>query len=102
MLSEFVYAAARGVSPSTAQNYRPAVRSFIRFHGGRDVPLSSLNADAVRCYERWLHGRGVCPNTFSCYMNFLRAICNKAAAKRLVKDKAPFKGVFTGNERTVK
>ena len=57
MLSEFVYAAARGVSPSTAQNYRTAVRSFIRFNGGRDVPLSSLNADAVRCYERWLHGR---------------------------------------------
>lgn len=57
MLSEFVYAASRGVSPSTAQNYRTAVRSFIRFNGGRDVPLSSLNADAVRCYERWLHGR---------------------------------------------
>ncbi len=35
-------------------------------------------------------------------MRSLRAIYNKAAAKPLVKDKAPFKGVFTGNERAVK
>ncbi|EPT32921.1 hypothetical protein HMPREF9012_2070 [Bacteroidetes bacterium oral taxon 272 str. F0290] len=32
----------------------------------------------------------------------LRAIYNKAATKRLVKAKEPFKGVFTGNDKTVK
>ena len=101
-LSSFVHAAARGLSRSTADNYRTAVRSFVRFNGGRDIPLSALNADTVRAYERWLQDRGVCPNTSSCYMRSLRAIYNKAAAKRLVKDKALFKGVFTGNERTVK
>ena len=101
-LSSFVHAAARGVSRSTADNYRTAVRSFVRFNGGRDIPLSALNADTVRAYERWLQDRGVCPNTSSCYMRSLRAIHNKAASKRLVKDRKPFKGVFTGNSPTVK
>ncbi|MGP1538002.1 phage integrase SAM-like domain-containing protein, partial [Bacteroides heparinolyticus] len=101
-LSGFVHAAAEGVSLSTQENYRTAVRSFIRFSGGTDVPVSALDADSVRNYERWLRDRGVCPNTSSCYMRSLRAIYNKAATKRLVKDKEPFKGVFTGNERTVK
>ena len=102
LLSSFVHAAARGLSRSTADNYRTAVRSFVRFNGGRDVPLSALDAETLRRYERWLRDRGVCPNTSSCYLRSLRAIYNKAAAKRLVKDRAPFKGVFTGNERTVK
>ncbi|MGI6794231.1 phage integrase SAM-like domain-containing protein, partial [Bacteroides sp. KG68] len=53
-LSGFVDAAARGVSRSTAGNYRTAVRSFVRFNSGRDVPLSALNAETLRRYERWL------------------------------------------------
>jgi len=79
-LSGFAHVAARGLSHSTTENYHTAVRSFVRFNGGRDVPLSALNADAVHRYERWLQDRGVCPNTSSCYMRSLRAIYNKAAA----------------------
>ncbi|RRD92884.1 recombinase [Bacteroides heparinolyticus] len=101
-LSVFTGAASRGVSRSTAENYRTAVRSFVRFNGGRDVPLSALDAETLRRYERWLRGQGVCPNTSSCYLRSLRAIYNKAASKRLVKDRTPFKGVFTGNEKTLK
>ncbi|WP_373733993.1 phage integrase SAM-like domain-containing protein, partial [Bacteroides heparinolyticus] len=101
-LSVFTGAASRGVGRSTAENYRTAVRSFVRFNSGRDVPLSALDAETLRRYERWLRDRGVCPNTSSCYLRSLRAIYNKAASKRLVKDRAPFKGLFTGNERTVK
>ena len=101
-LSVFTGAASRGVSRSTADNYRTAVRSFVRFNSGRDVPLSALDAETLRRYERWLREGGVCPNTSSCYLRSLRAIYNKAASKRLVKDRAPFKGLFTGNERTVK
>ena len=102
LLSACAEQATQGVSLSTQENYRTAVRSFIRFCGGEDVRLSALDADTVRRYERWLQDRGVCPNTSSCYMRSLRAIYNKVAAKRLVKDKAPFKGVFTDNERAVK
>ncbi|MGI6794345.1 phage integrase SAM-like domain-containing protein, partial [Bacteroides sp. KG68] len=53
-LSSFVDTAARGVSSSTAGNYRTAVRSFVRFNSGRDVPLSALDAETLRRYERWL------------------------------------------------
>ena len=102
MLSVFTDAATKVVSRSTADNYRTAVRSFVRFNGGGDVPLSALNAETLRRYERWLRDRGVCPNTSSCYMRSLRALYNKAAAKRLIRDRTPFKGVFTGNEKTVK
>ncbi|WP_373727789.1 phage integrase SAM-like domain-containing protein, partial [Bacteroides heparinolyticus] len=91
-LSGFTGAASRGVGRSTAENYRTAVRSFVRFNSGRDVPLSALDAETLRRYERWLRDRGVCPNTSSCYLRSLRAIYNKAASKRLVKDRAPFKG----------
>lgn len=73
MLSVCAEQATCGVSASTAENYRTAVRSFIRFSGGTDVPLSVFNADNVRSYERWLQDRGVCPNTSSCYMRSLPA-----------------------------
>lgn len=101
-LSGFINTAAQGVSSSTADNYRTAVRSFVRFNGCKDVPLSALNAETLRCYERWLRKQGVCPNTSSCYIRSLRAIYNKAVGKRVISDKAPFKGVFTGNEPTAK
>uniref|UniRef100_UPI00359F6EAA phage integrase SAM-like domain-containing protein n=2 Tax=Prevotella heparinolytica TaxID=28113 RepID=UPI00359F6EAA len=71
-LSVFTGAASRGVSRSTAENYRTAVRSFVRFNSGRDVPLSALDAETLRRYERWLREGGVCPNTSSCYLRSLR------------------------------
>ncbi|WP_373721413.1 phage integrase SAM-like domain-containing protein, partial [Bacteroides heparinolyticus] len=83
-LSGFINVAMKGVSRSTADNYRTAVRSFVRFNSGRDVPLSALDAETLRRYERWLREGGVCPNTSSCYLRSLRAIYNKAASKRLV------------------
>lgn len=42
------------------------------------------------------------PQTSSCYIRSLRAIYNKAVARRRVKDRRPFRNVFTGNDRTVK
>lgn len=42
------------------------------------------------------------PQTSSCYIRSLRAIYNKAMARRRVKDRRPFRNVFTGNDRTVK
>ena len=101
-LSTFLPVASRGMSSSTVANYQTAVRSFIRFGGGRDMPLSGINCRLVACYERWLHENGVCPNTSSCYLRSLRAIYNKAVARRQVKDKNPFRNTFTGNDRTIK
>lgn len=100
--SSFLPAASRGMGPSTVENYHTAVRSLIRFGGGKDMPLASIDCRLVARYERWLREQGVCPNTSSCYLRSLRAIYNKAAAGRQVKDRKPFRNAFTGNDRTVK
>ncbi|MCI6161409.1 MAG: site-specific integrase, partial [Prevotella sp.] len=71
-------------------------------NGGRDVPLAGTDCRLVARYERWLREQGVCPNTSSCYLRSLRAIYNKAAQRRQVKDRKPFRNAFTGNDRTVK
>lgn len=39
---------------STPRNYLTALRSFLRFHEGQDIPLSELTASLVADYERWL------------------------------------------------
>ena len=101
-LNNFVTVASKGVSESTKGNYHTAVRSFHRFNKGNDIALSGITADKVKAYEWWLRKRGVCNNTISCYLRSLRAIYNKGVAKHKVRDAKPFKGVFTGNERTVK
>ena len=100
--SSVLPSASRSVGPSTAANYLTAVRSFVRFCGGSDVPLSGIDRLTVARYERWLHSRGVCPNTSSCYIRSLRAIYNKVAEARRIRNRHPFDGAFTGNVRTAK
>lgn len=65
-LSSFLPTASRGMSASTVENYHTAVRSFIRFGSGKDIPLSGIDCHLVARYERWLHEQGVCPNTSPC------------------------------------
>lgn len=101
-LNRFVETAAKGVSTSTVNNYHTAVRSFLLFNGENDIALSAITNNKIRLYERWLKGNGVRNNTIACYLRSLRAIYNKGVAKHKVRDAKPFKGVFTGNERTVK
>lgn len=101
-LGSFVETAAKGVSTSTVENYRTAVRSFLAFNGGRDIALSGITDDRVRSYEQWLRGRGVRNSTVACYLRSLRAIYNKGVARHKVRDARPFRGVGTGNVRTVR
>lgn len=100
--STILSVASKDVSTSTVDNYHIAIRSFLRFNGGKKIALSGIDCRLVTRYERWLREQGVCPNTSSCYLRSLRAIYNKAVAKRQIKDKKPFRNAFTGNDRTVK
>lgn len=100
-LSVFTGAASRG-GPLHGRELPHGGALFRPLQLRQDVPLSALDAETLRRYERWLREGGVCPNTSSVLPSPLRAIYNKAAVKRLVKDRALFKGLFTGNERTVK
>ena len=46
-LSSFLPTASRGMSASTVENYHTAVRSFIHFGGGKDMPLSGIDCHLV-------------------------------------------------------
>ncbi|WP_314322271.1 phage integrase SAM-like domain-containing protein [Prevotella nigrescens] len=60
-LVAFTLSISNGVSHSTVENYRTAMRSFVRFNGGNDIQLSTISETKMRQYERWLHLRGISP-----------------------------------------
>ena len=86
----------------TSETYATAVKSFMRFRQGRDVPLDEIDSDLMRAYGAYLSAVGVCPNTVSFYMRNLRAIYNRAVDKNLTVQRFPFKHVYTGIDKTVK
>lgn len=86
----------------TAERYATVMNSFGRFLGGSDVPLDEVDSDLMIRYENFLKSGGVCPNTSSYYMRGLRAIYNRAVEKELTVQRAPFKHVYTGIDKTVK
>ena len=86
----------------TARNYQSTLRSFMRFRGGKDLALKDLNEDVVMAYEAWLMDNGVRRNTSSFYMRILRAVYNRAVKKKFVRQAFPFRGVYTGIDKTSK
>lgn len=85
----------------TAETYRSALNSFMRFSAG-DVPLGSLTSEMMKDYERYLVNRGATLNTVSFYMRILRSAYHKAVKAGLVVDCNPFGGVYTGVANTAK
>ena len=98
----FAEIAKKDVKWSTSKNYMTATRSLMAFKGGKDVVMDSLTVRDIDAYENWLLANGKKKNTTSLYMRSLRSMYNKAKARRLLKDKKPFRNVFTGNEKTDK
>ena len=89
--------------PRTAERYTTVINSFRRFlRGKNDIPLNEIDSDLMIRYENFLQACGVCPNTTSYYMRGLRAIYNRAIEKGLTMQRAPFKHVYTGIDKTVK
>lgn len=85
---------------SRSENYRTAIQSFTRAVG--EVPLRKVSASEVARHQQYMHRRGICQNTVSCYNRTLRAIYNKAVKEGLVKDRKPFADCFTGRMNTDK
>ena len=86
----------------TANNYRAALGSFCRFKGGEDVVLESVDHTLMEDYQSYLKQQGLAPNSISFYMRIWRAVYNRAVAQGLTQDRKPFRGVFTGMEKTAK
>lgn len=86
----------------TAENYRCATRSFMRFAGGGGLTVDGIDAGMVSRYEAYLKRMGLRMNTVSFYMRTLRAIYNMAVADGVTVDRRPFRSVYTGVGKTAK
>ena len=83
-------------SESTLANYSTAIRSlaiFLKHHPQQTL----LDEQLLSAYQYWLHQKGVCLNTASCYIRSLRAIYNQLVGNTHIFNKA-----FTGGTRTKK
>ena len=86
----------------TAENYSYALKSFMQFRQGKDVPLSEIDSDLMQSYEAHLQGKGAVRNTSSFYLRIFRALYNRALEKGLTEQRNPFRHVYTGVDKTVK
>lgn len=87
----------------TADTYLSALRSFLKFRGGKDFEFDDLRCPEVSKYESWLLRGGVSRNTASFYLRTLRTIC-RLAEKAGLKTGGPglFSDVYTGFPKTGK
>ena len=86
----------------TSETYRAALRSFMQFREGKDIPLEEIDADLMLTYEAHLRNKGLARNSTSFYMRILRAVYNRAVEKGVTVNRNPFKQVYTGVDKTVK
>ena len=86
----------------TAETYTSALRSFMNYTEGRDLPLDGVNSALMERYEAWLRSRGVRMNSSSFYLRILRAVYNRAVEDGLTPQRHPFAHVYTGVEKTAK
>lgn len=86
----------------TAETYTATLRSFMRFRNDADVLLDEITPELIAMYEAYLQNNRVVRNTSSFYMRILRAVYNRAVGKDLVRQRNPFKNVYTGVDKTVK
>lgn len=84
------------------QNYLSFKKKFKEFSNGKDVRICDINADMAERFSDYIrYNNGSTKNTQSFYCRIFRAIYNRAVNADMVKDKKPFRRVFTGNEKTV-
>lgn len=87
----------------TATNYKGALRIFKEFRKDRDISPDEINGALMKEFELYLKGKDNSLNTVSYYMRILQAAYNYAVENCWVKKNTfPFKGVFTGEEKTAK
>ncbi len=86
----------------TAEGYASTLNSFKRFRDGKDIVLEDMNTDLMLSYEAFLRAGGISPNSSSFYMRNLRAVYNRAVERDIVRQRFPFRHVYTGISKTMK
>ena len=101
-MEEVIDELRRSGKKRSVETYRVSLNSLSNFCEGKDFPLSEMDGVLAARYERWLHDRGIKPNTSSFYLRVLRAVYNRAIKRRLTVDQRPFDSVYTGIAKTRK
>lgn len=86
----------------TAEGYRSALNSFMRFRRGHEIDLADISAEMMIRYEAFLRRNGVSKNSSSFYMRIFRAVHNRAIDSGLASANGAFRHVYTGVDKTVK
>lgn len=86
----------------TSETYTSALTSFMKFRNDEDITLDLMSDEMMVAYEAWHHRRGNTPNTVSFYARILRAVYNRAVEEGLIRDRRPFRHVYTGVDKTIK
>lgn len=69
-----------------ASHYRAAIRSFLRFTKGKEVPFKDFTSRLTVRYDKWMNKEGITGNTAATYMRTLKTIYNKAIEEGIVND----------------
>ncbi|MDO4320542.1 MAG: site-specific integrase [Bacteroidales bacterium] len=91
----------------TSETYRATLNSIKHFldechHGVNDMMIDMITPSLMADYQSWLLARGTMLNTVSFYMRIMRAVYNRAVDSGAVRDRRPFRRVYTGIDKTVK
>lgn len=87
----------------TASNYSCALKHFMQFRKGEDIPAGELTSGIMREFQIYLVRKGLKMNTVSLYNRTLKATYNYALDEEIIQeDKRPFRKNFTGQEKTRK
>lgn len=87
---------------STSRNYRRTLDSFMKFRGGKPLPLDQLTEEIIIRYNRYLRDTGLQRNTISFYNRILRSVYNQAVKRGLARQASLFENVYTGVDVTRK
>lgn len=86
----------------TALNYHHTLNSFKHFRDNHDIMLKEITPALMDDYQAWLLKRGISTNSISFYHRILRAVYNRAVRLDIITDRHPFRGVYTGIDKTIK
>ncbi|WP_455639515.1 tyrosine-type recombinase/integrase [Parabacteroides sp.] len=87
-----------------AHTYRYALKSFMKFSGGEDMPVDKVFMPGrLKEYEEWMKRDGKSLNTISTYMRTLKAVYNRLVAEKVLPYEAKlFDGIYTKVEQQTK
>lgn len=86
----------------TSETYCQVLHSFMRFRKNDDLDFDMIDNNLIEQYEGFMRMSNLCRNTTSFYMRTLRSIYNRAVEDGLTEQVNPFRGVYTGVDKTAK